>query len=110
MVRIGLDTVLSVYRKYFNDDLDVYNANRFLALVGELLAHLANTGKLELNELRNIAMQIRDSIVDVGGEINLYVMELFGILENAESPNDIKEALDLSRRLFKEDKFEKLEV
>ncbi len=109
MVRIELDTVLNIYMKYF-DDLDVYNANRFLALVGELLAHLANTGKLELNELRNIAMEIRDAIVDVGGEINLYVMELFGILENAESPNDIKEALDLSRRLFREDKFEKLEV
>ncbi len=110
MVRNELDTVLSVYRKYFDDDLDVYNANRFLALVGELLAHLANTGKLELDELRNIAMKIRDAIVNVGGEINLYVMELFGILENAESPNDIKEALDLSRRLFREDRFEKLEV
>lgn len=110
MVRIELDTVLDIYRKYSDEDLDIYNANRFLALVGELLAHLANTGKLELNELRDIAMKIRDAIVDVGGEINLYVMELFGILENAESPNDIKEALDLSRRLFREDKFEKLEV
>ncbi len=110
MVRIELDTVLDIYRKYFDEDLDIYNANRFLALVGELLAHLANTGKLELNELRDIAMKIRDAIVDMGGEINLYVMELFGILENAESLNDIKEALDLSRRLFREDKFEKLEV
>ncbi len=110
MVRIELDTVLDIYRKYFEEDLDIYNANRFLALVGELLAHLANTGKLELNELRDIAMKIRDAVVDMGGEINLYVMELFGILENAESPNDIKEALDLSRRLFREDKFEKLEV
>ncbi len=110
MIRIELDTILDIYRKYFDEDLDIYNANRFLALVGELLAHLANTGKLELNELRDIAMKIRDAIVDVGGEINLYVMELFGILENAESPNDIKEALDLSRRLFREDKFEKLEV
>ncbi len=110
MIRIELDTILDIYRKYFDEDLDIYNANRFLALVGELLAHLANTGKLELNELRDIAMKIRDAIVDVGGEINLYVMELFGILENAESPNDIKEALVLSRRLFREDKFEKLEV
>ncbi len=110
MIRIELDTILDIYRKYFDEDLDIYNANRFLALVGELLAHLANTGKLELNELRDIAMKIRDAIVDVGGEINLYVMELFGILENAESPNDIKEALDLSRRLFREDKFEKIEV
>ncbi len=110
MIRIELDTILDIYRKYFDEDLDIYNANRFLALVGELLAHLANTGKLELNELRDMAMKIRDAIVDVGGEINLYVMELFGILENAESPNDIKEALDLSRRLFREDKFEKIEV
>ncbi len=110
MVRIELDTVLDIYRKYFDENLNIYNANRFLALVGELLAHLANTGKLELNELRDIAMKIRDAIVDMGGEINLYVMELFGILENAESLNDIKEALDLSRRLFREDKFEKLEV
>jgi len=110
VVRIELDTVLDIYRKYFDENLNIYNANRFLALVGELLAHLANTGKLELNELRDIAMKIRDAIVDMGGEINLYVMELLGILENAESLNDIKEALDLSRRLFREDKFEKLEV
>jgi hypothetical protein len=110
MFRIEPDAIIEIYRKYFDEDLDLYNANRFLALIGELLAHLANTGKIKLNELRDIAMKIRDTIVDAGGEINLYVMELFGILENAESPSDIKEALDFSRRLFKEDKFEKLEI
>ncbi|NPA98737.1 MAG: hypothetical protein GXO43_05095 [Crenarchaeota archaeon] len=110
MIRLDQKTILDVYRKYYDQDLDIYNANRFLALVGEVLAHLANTGVLDLNQVRDIAMKIRDAIVDTGGEINLYVMELLGILENAESKNDISEALNLSRRLFREDRFEKLEV
>ncbi len=110
MVSEIVEKILKVYSKYIDEDLDIYNGNRYLTVAIETLVHEALKGVISRDDLRKTAEKLRDKILEGPGNINPYVMEILGILEESTSDENLKEALELSRRLLKEDKFEKLEV
>jgi hypothetical protein len=110
MVNEIVERILKVYSKYMDEDLDIYSGNRYLTVAVETLIHEALKGVINRNDLRKIAEELRDKILEGPGNINPYVMEILGILEESTSDENLKEALELSRRLLKEDRFEKLEV
>ena len=55
-------------------------------------------------------MDLRDALLEGPGNVNPYIMEILGILEEKATNENIEEALELSRKLFKEDRFDKIEV
>ncbi len=105
-----IEKIMKTYTKYVDEDLDIYSGNRYLTVKIESMIHEAIKGIISPEDLREIAEKLRDKILEGPGSINPYVMELLGILEESASPENLKEALELSRRLLKEDKFDKLEV
>lgn len=105
-----VERIVRVYSKYIDEDLDIYGGNRYLTVAIETLIHEALKGELDRKLLQEIAMKLRDSILEGPGSLNPYVMELLGILEESTSDENLKEALALTRRLLKEDRFDKLEV
>jgi hypothetical protein len=110
MVSEMVERILKVYSKYIDEDLDIYSGNRYLTVAIETLIHEALKGVINRDDLRRVAEELRDKILEGPGNINPYVMEILGILEESTSDENLKEALELSRRLLREDRFEKLEV
>ena len=105
-----LDQIMKVYTRYINELLDIYSGNRYLTVKIESLIHEAMAGIIDRSELQELAMNLRDAILEGPGSINPYVMEILGILEESTSEENLREALELSRKLLREDRFEKLEV
>jgi predicted nuclease of restriction endonuclease-like (RecB) superfamily len=105
-----INRIFETYSKYIDEDLDIYSGNRYLTVAIETLIHEAWKNTISREELSREAASLRDRLVDGPGNLNPYVMELLGILEESTSDENLKEALDLCRRLLKEDRFEKLEV
>lgn len=105
-----INKIVRVYSKYIDDDLDIYSGNRYLTVVIEALIHETLKGELDRKKLQEIAMKLRDTILEGPGSLNPYVMELLGILEESTNDENLEEALNLAKRLLKEDRFDKLEV
>lgn len=105
-----VDRILKTYTRYIDEDLDIYSGNRYLTVAVETLIHEALKNTFPRKELSRIAMDLRDKILEGPGSINPYVMEILGILEESSDEEHLREALELSRKLLKEDRFEKLEV
>ncbi len=105
-----LSRIIETYSKYIDEDLDIYSGNRYLTVVIESLIHEALKNTFPREALKELAMNLRDKILEGPGSINPYVMEVLGILEESSDEEHLKEALELCRRLLKEDRFEKLEV
>jgi predicted nuclease of restriction endonuclease-like (RecB) superfamily len=105
-----VENTVKTYGKYIDEDLDIYNGNRYLTVKIESLLHEALKGVFPREMLSELAMKLRDALLEGPGNVNPYVMEILGILEESSSEENIREALELSRRLLKEDRFEKLEV
>ncbi len=102
--------ITKVYSKYVDEDLDIYMGNRYLLVAVENLIHEARVGLLSPSELNRVATRLRDEILEGPGSVNPYIMEVLGILEEGCDKEHLDEALELSRKLLKEDRFEKLEV
>ncbi len=102
--------IVRVYSKYIDEDLDLYMGNRYLMVAIENLIHETRAGLWKSEDLQRIAMMLRDALVEGPGSVNPYVMEVLGILEEKADDENIREALELSRKLFREDRFEKIEV
>ncbi len=102
--------IVSIYSKYIDEELDLYMGNRYLLIAIENLIHEVKTGFLKPDDLQKIAMELRDALLEGPGNVNPYIMEILGILEESVTEENIKEALELSRKLFKEDRFDKIEV
>ncbi len=105
-----VDKIVRVYSMYVDDKLDLYMGNRYLLVAIENLIHEHIAGLINADELKEIAMKLRDKIIEGPGSANPFVMEVLGILEEEVSEENIREALELSKRLFKEDRFDKIEV
>ncbi len=105
-----VDKVLKVYSKYIDEYLDIYGGNRYLLSVIESLIHECKAGLLDPSELQKIAIELREKILEGPGNMNPYIMEILGILEESTEENNLREALEIAKRLWKEDRFEKLEV
>ncbi len=105
-----VDKIVRVYSKYIDEELDLYMGNRYLLVAIENLIHEYRAGFLSRDELEAIARNLRDKIVEGPGSANPFVMEVLGIIEEGASQENISEALELSKRLFKEDRFDKIEV
>ncbi len=101
---------MNIYSKYIDEELDLYMGNRYLLIAVENLIHEAKTGFRKPDELQRIAMELRDALLEGPGNVNPYIMEILGILEERVTDENIEEALELSRKLFKEDRFDKIEV
>ncbi len=102
--------IVETYTKYVDEDLDIYSGNRYLTVAIETLVHEALKNTFPRKQLRTLAEKLRDELLEGPGSLNPYVMELLGILEESTEENNLREALELSRKLLKEDRFEKLEV
>ncbi len=105
-----VDRVVSVFSKYVDELLDIYNANRYLLAVVETLIHEFRVGALSSEELEKIAMMLRDKLIEGPGSVNPFIMEVLGILEEGASKESVEEALELVKKLWREDSFDKLEV
>ncbi len=105
-----IERIIKTYSKYIDEDLDIYGGNRYLTVAVETLIHEALKNTFPKEQLRKIAEKLRDRILEGPGSLNPYVMELLGILEESISEENLEEALELCRRLLREDRFEKLEV
>ncbi|WFO76122.1 hypothetical protein J4526_04620 [Desulfurococcaceae archaeon MEX13E-LK6-19] len=102
--------IKKVFSKYIDEDLDVYMGNRYLLAAIETLIHEYRAGLYTGDELKEIAMRLRDTLIEGPGNVNPFVMEILGILEEDVNEENVKEALEIARRLWREDKFDKLEV
>ncbi len=102
--------IVETYTKYIDEDLDIYSGNRYLTVAVEALIHEALKNTIPREQLKIIAEKLRDELLEGPGSLNPYVMELLGILEESTGEDNLREALELSRKLLKEDRFEKLEV
>ncbi len=96
--------------KYFDEKLDLYRGNRYLVVAIEKVLHEAYLGYVSGDELRRYAEAMRDKLLEAGASVNPYIMEMLGIVEENSGPEGIEEALELSRRLLREDRLEKIEV
>jgi hypothetical protein len=105
-----IDRILKVYTKYIDEDLDIYSGNRYLTVAIETIIHEALKGAIPREEISRLAMDLRDKLLEGPGSVNPYVMEVLGILEESSDDEHLREALELCRKLLKEDRFEKLEV
>ncbi len=105
-----VDKIVKTYTKYVDEDLDIYGGNRYLTVAVETLIHEALKNVIDPSELQKIATELRDKLLEGPGSLNPYVMEVLGILEESTSEGNLKEALELCRRLLKEDRFDKIEV
>gem|GEM_PF-773016 len=110
MIEELVKRIVRVYSKYIDEDLDLYMGNRYLMVAIENLIHETRAGLWKSEDLQRIAMMLRDALVEGPGSVNPYVMEVLGILEEKADDENIREALELSRKLFREDRFEKIEV
>ena len=102
--------IVKIYSKYIDEDLDLYMGNRYLLVAIENLIHETKVGFRKPEELQRIAMKLRDTLLEGPGNVNPYIMEVLGILEEGANEENINEALMLSRKLFSEDRFDKIEV
>ena len=105
-----VERVRKVFSKYVDEYLDIYMGNRYLLAFIETLIHEYRAGFYTKEELMSIATKLRDVLVEGPGNVNPFIMELLGILEEGSDEKHIKEALDLAKKLWREDKFDKLEV
>ena len=110
----GVDEVVertvAAAMKYFDEKLDLYRGNRYLVVAIEKTLHEALLGYISGEELRLYAEKMRDKLIEAGAPVNPYVLEILGIVEENSGEKGIEEALELSRRLLREDRLEKIEV
>ncbi len=105
-----VDEIVSAAMKYFDEHLDLYRGNRYLAVAIEKILHEAYLGIVTRDELRVFAEKMRDKLIEAGGSVNPYILEILGIVEEDSGRKGIEEALELSRRLLREDRLDKIEV
>lgn len=109
-VKEVVSRIRRVFSRYIDEDLDIYMGNRYLLAAIETLIHEYRAGLYSSEELKEIAMKLRDTLIEGPGSVNPYIMEILGILEENVDEKHIREALEIARRMWREDRFDKLEV
>ncbi len=105
-----MDRILKVFSKYVDEKLDLYTGNRYLLSVIEMIIHEYGAGLWKPDELKDFAAKLREKLIEGPGNVNPFIMEILGIIEEGVNEENIREALDIAKRLWKEDRFDKLEV
>ena len=102
--------IVKVFSKYIDEDLDLYTGNRYLLAAVETIIHEYKAGLWSPEEVKSLAARLRETLLEGPGNVNPFIMEILGILEEDVSEENIREALEIARRLWREDRFDKLEV
>ncbi len=105
----SVERIVEVYGKHIDRE-DIDSANRYLLAVIEAMIREWQVGALDASTLQKMAQELRDKLVEGPGFVNPFVMEVLGILEEKVDEENVREALDLIRRLWQEETLAKLEV
>ena len=85
-------------------------ANRYILAIIEALIHEWRVGNISSEELKNIASYLRHEITQGPNNLNPYIWEVLGILEEEVNESNIDEAFNKIRELWHEERLDKLEM
>jgi len=104
------DLILSVFTYFIEKEYDIDKANRYLLAKIESLVHEYEAGVIEEEYLKELASKLREEIIQGPNNLNPFIWEILGIIEEGLNSENLKEVLEKIKDLWKEDRLDKLEV
>ena len=99
-----------MFTYFIEKEYDIDKANRYLLAKIESLLHEYEAGLIPEDQLRSLASALREEIIEGPDNLNPFIWEILGIIEEGLNENNLREALEKIKDLWKEDRLDKLEV
>ena len=110
MVLPDINDIMKFYSKLIEEDMNVDEANFYMAILVGYAALLWRMGNIDSANLSKYFEKLREEILEGPNQLNPYIMELFGIISEGLNDRNINELIDKLRMLLREERLDRLEV